>query len=117
MPRGTTAFRGCAPEQRSHCTTWCLRRLETTKARPRRHPRLFQGARGTEFSYIRDPDYGDEAYDLRSDPSELVNLLGAGGQEPAEVAELRRRVDRWEDDCMKLRDRLGVVPGFRGFDQ
>ena len=82
-----------------------------------RHPSLLQGARSGDFSYVRDPDYGDEAYDLQSDPSELVNLLGAGGQEPAEVAELRRRVDRWEGECTQLRDRLGVVPGFRGFDQ
>jgi arylsulfatase A-like enzyme len=86
-------------------------------AKAGRHPSLLQGARSPDFSYVRDLDYGDEAYDLRSDPSELVNLLGAGGQEPAEVVELRRRVDRWEDECIRLRDRLGVVPGFRGFDQ
>jgi hypothetical protein len=66
---------------------------------------------------VRDPNYGDEAYDLRSDPTELVNLLGPGGTEPADVAALRDRVDRWEDECIELRDRLGVGPGFRGFDQ
>lgn len=47
---------------------------------------------------MRDPDYGDEAYDLRSDPTKQVNLLGPGDTEPADVAALRDRVYRWEDE-------------------
>ena len=42
-----------------------------------RHPGLVRGARDHRYSYIRDPDYGDEAYDLREDPYELRNLLQA----------------------------------------
>ena len=81
-----------------------------------RHPGVLQGARTKEFSYVRDPDYGDEAYDLRKDPNELLNLLGAQGNgEPAEVGALRRRVDEWEQECLALREELGVVPGERGF--
>ena len=81
-------------------------------AKAGRHPSLLQGARSTEFSYVRDPDYGDEAYDLRSDPRELVDLLRPGAAlEPPEVAELRGRVDQWEQECLALRDELDVVPG------
>jgi arylsulfatase A-like enzyme len=83
-----------------------------------RHPSLLQSARSGQFSYVRDPDYGDEAYDLRSDPKELVNLLyERDAREPDEVTELRRRVDRWEEECLRLRDELKVVAGYRGFDQ
>jgi arylsulfatase A-like enzyme len=90
-----------------------------------RHPGLLQGARTERFSYVRDPDYGDEAYDLQSDPRELNNLLGRAGAgdgrnsgpgaKPPEVTELRRRVDDWEAECLRLRKELGVVPGDRGF--
>ena len=83
-----------------------------------RHPGLVQGVRTAAFSYVRDPDYGDEAYDLLQDPQELVNLVGSGKRrEPPEVADLRRRVDQWEVECLGLREELGVVPGLRGFGQ
>jgi len=82
-----------------------------------RHPSLLHGARTTEFSYVRDADYGDEAYDLRADPKELATLVGRGQPEPLEVANLRGRTDAWEEECLRLRDELRVVPGFRGFDQ
>jgi arylsulfatase A-like enzyme len=36
-------------------------------AKAGRHLSLLQGARSGDFSYVRDPDYGDEAYDLRTD--------------------------------------------------
>jgi arylsulfatase A-like enzyme len=92
--------------------------LPTGMAAACRHPGLLQGARTHTCSYVRDPDYGDEAYDLRSDPRELVNLLrGKSVSEPAEVTELRRRVDEWEAECLKLREQLGVVPGHRHFEQ
>lgn len=82
-----------------------------------RRPSLLQGARSQAFSYLCDPDYGDEAYDLGRDPRELFNLLGdKGSAEPPEVGKLRRRVDKWEEECLRLRERLGVIPGYRGFD-
>ena len=48
--------------------------------------------------------------------SPLHHLLADGGEPPAEVAQLRRRVDEWETACLHLREELGVVPGYRGFD-
>ena len=82
-----------------------------------RHPGLLQGARTRHTSFVRDPDYGDEAYDLRHDPQELENLLGREGvEEPLEVGDLRRRVDQWEEECIRLRERLEIIPGYRGFD-
>ena len=89
--------------------------VPTGKPAAGRHPSLLQGARTQEFSYVRDPDYGDEAYDLSSDPKELDNLLADGADAPPEVAELRRRVDEWEAECLRLRQELGVIPGYRGF--
>ena len=82
-----------------------------------RHPGLLQGARNECFSYVRDPDYGDEAYDLRSDPRELKELFTSGAPLPDDVGELRRRIDEWEAECIGLREELGVVPGDRGFQK
>ena len=81
-----------------------------------RHPGLLQGARSQEFSYVHDPDYSDEAYDLRNDPNELDNLLQDDGKSvPSEVALLRERVFEHEQECLRLREELGVVAGDRGF--
>ena len=82
-----------------------------------RHPGLVQAARTGAYSYIRDPDYGDETYDLTQDPLELNNLLGGDAAEPEPIRELRCRLEGWERECLKLRTRLGVVPGYRGFDE
>ena len=83
-----------------------------------RHPGLLQAARSATCSYIRDPDYGDEAYDLRTDPHELCNLLNPdAGAPPDDVETLRQRVAQFEEECLELRERLGVVPGDRGFVQ
>ncbi|MBT4820556.1 MAG: sulfatase-like hydrolase/transferase [Lentisphaerae bacterium] len=81
-----------------------------------RHPGLLQGARTKTHSYVRDPDYGDEAYDLQTDPHELSDLLRASpsGSTP-EVDALKRQVDTFEAQCLALRNRLGVIPGERGF--
>ena len=78
---------------------------------------LVQGARTNAFSYMRDTDWGDEAYDLKNDSLELDNLLNPGRPAPpAQVDELRGCVDAFEAECIELRDRLGVVPGYDGFD-
>ena len=80
------------------------------------HPGLLQAGRTRELSYVRDPDFGDEAYDLATDPHELRNLLAT--RQTARAAgldDMRRRVGEWEAECLALRDRLGVVPGWRGF--
>ena len=82
-----------------------------------RHPGLVQAARTSAHSYIRDPDYGDEAYDLTQDPLELNNLLGVGAAEPEPIRQLRSLLEGWGQECLELRTRLGVVPGYRGFDE
>ena len=82
-----------------------------------RHRGLVQAARSQSFVYIRDPDYGDEAYDLRQDSLELNNLLGPDRSEPEAIRQLCSRVEDWEQGCLKLRAELGVVPGYRGFDE
>ena len=81
-----------------------------------RRPGLVQSARTLTCSYIRDPDYGDEAYDLRADPNELRNLLNPGAAPLThETEELKRALDSFEQDCITLRDSMGVIPGDRGF--
>ncbi len=82
-----------------------------------RHPGLVQAARSGSYSYIRDPDYGDEAYDLTQNPLELNNLIGVDAAEPEPIRQLRSRLGGWEQECLDLRARLGVVPGYRGFDE
>lgn len=81
-----------------------------------RHPSLLVGGRTMDFSYTRDPDYGDEAYDLRENKWELENLLNPGmPPPPPQVDALRRRVDANEQECLDLRAALGIKPGDRGF--
>jgi arylsulfatase A-like enzyme len=81
-----------------------------------RHPGLVQGGRAEEFAFIKDPDYGDEAYDLARDPKELNNLLQEGGSQAPQVNDLKKRIANWEAECLRLREGLGVIPGYRGFD-
>ena len=77
---------------------------------------LVQAGRNREYSYIRDPQYGDEAYDLTRDPRELDNLLLHRGAVPDGVSRLRDELDRWEEACLGLRRQLNVIPGDRGFE-
>ncbi len=79
-----------------------------------RHPGLLTSARTKDFSYIHDPDYGDEAYDLREDPWELCNIL-QGNEAPSEVAELREAMREWDLQCKEIKSRLNIVSGDRGF--
>ena len=80
-----------------------------------RHPSVLQAARSPGSSFVHDPDYGDEAYDLRSDPAELRNLLNDRSGATLEIEELRRRAQIWQAECLRLREALAVVPGDRGF--
>jgi arylsulfatase A-like enzyme len=80
-----------------------------------RHKGLVQGARSLEYSYVHDPDYGDEAYDLKADPFELSTLTKQPGSLPPEVEELKNETLLWQEKCRQLTDELGIVPGDRGF--
>ncbi|MDA8746824.1 sulfatase-like hydrolase/transferase [Litoreibacter sp.] len=81
-----------------------------------RHPSLTHGIRTRGRAYIIDPDNGDEAYDLTTDPSELRNLLNAD-ETPLddEFQSLKSRLINFIGTCSDLRDQLGVVRGDRGF--
>jgi arylsulfatase A-like enzyme len=81
-----------------------------------RHKSLTYSARSLMHSYIRDPDNGDEAYDLITDPFELENLLHEGLPPlTAQHAELLQHIDAFEQSCTQMREELGVVAGDRGF--
>jgi arylsulfatase A-like enzyme len=77
---------------------------------------IVQGARNANVSVIRDPDFGEEVYDLETDPGELTNLAGGTYAQTDAVENLRREISAWETGCKALRSELGVVPGYRGFD-
>ena len=56
--------------------------------------------------------------DLATDPNELRNLLNPGaGPLPSEAQALKSRIASFEEECLALRERLGVIPGDRGFVQ
>ena len=79
-----------------------------------RHPGLLMSARTREFSYVHDPDYGDEAYDLREDPWELRNIARDENL-PSQVSALRDAAREWELKCGEIREKLNIVSGDRGF--
>lgn len=74
-----------------------------------------QSIRSPRYLYIRDEQYGDEAYDLQNDPHELHSLLRTSGELPAELKDMQDRLVQWHDRCVALRQTLGVIPGDRGF--
>jgi arylsulfatase A-like enzyme len=78
---------------------------------------IVRAARSRDFVFIRDPDTGDEAYDLRRDPLELVNLLPPGAGTPPELSRLEEKLTAWEQECAEHARALGVVPGPRNFDE
>lgn len=80
-----------------------------------RHANLTHCVRTSERAYIRDPDNGDEAYDLRDDPNELRTLLKHGAAPSDADEKLRQKLDAFVEECLSLRARLGIVPGDRGF--
>ena len=81
-----------------------------------RRKSLVQSGRTVDYSYLRDDQYGDEAYDLRTDPKELCNVLNDGsGSEPSWVCQMQDRINAWERKCTQLREELGVIPGNRGY--
>ena len=81
-----------------------------------RHASLTHCIRTQEQAYILDPDNGDEAYDLRADPNELCNLLNETDAElGSEFGALKDDLTGFIAECAALRERLGVVPGDRGF--
>jgi arylsulfatase A-like enzyme len=81
-----------------------------------RHKTLTHSIRTASKAYIIDPDNGDEAYDLQTDPHELVNLTN-DGMPPlgTEFVQLKNQLDAFCEESLALRDRLGVVAGDRGF--
>ncbi len=81
-----------------------------------RHSSLTHCIRTKERAYIKDPDNGDEAYDLRHDPNELKNLLKSGAPPlDDKFKELRRRLENFIRQSNDVKDRLAVVHGERGF--
>jgi arylsulfatase len=81
-----------------------------------RHKSLTHAIRTQDRAYIHDPDNGDEAYELTSDPNELKNLLNPGAPNlDQEFEEMRTRLGEFVDECDEVRKRLGVINGDRGF--
>ncbi|MDW7657464.1 MAG: sulfatase-like hydrolase/transferase [Bacillota bacterium] len=76
---------------------------------------LVQAIRSPRYLYIQDEQYGDEAYDLFSDPYELHSLLRTSGSLPPELRVMKDRLVQWRETCLKLRQSLGIIPGDRGF--
>ena len=81
-----------------------------------RHPNIIQTARNRRGAYVRDLDNGDEAYDLTSDPKELINLMKSKDTNPDHrIDQLAQKISTFEAECFQLRESLGVIPGDRGF--
>lgn len=78
---------------------------------------IVRSARSLHHVFIRDPDTGDEAYDLVNDPLELRDLLKDGRPRTAPVRDLARQLDQWEERCNAHFKALGVKPGIRNFEQ
>ncbi len=81
-----------------------------------RHASLTHCIRTSSKAYIEDPDNGDEAYDLATDPNELVCLTKSGNPPlDEEFLQLKSRLKQFRDECDTLRLQLGIIPGDRGF--
>lgn len=78
---------------------------------------LVEGVRDATFSYMTDEQYGNEAYDLREDPSEICNLAGKNMNEEQKKQSDRMlsKIESWHEQCVNLKNELGVIPGDRGF--
>ena len=42
--------------------------------------------------------------------------LVKGESRATQVDDLKRQIADWEAQCLRLRDQLGVIPGYKGFD-
>lgn len=81
-----------------------------------RHKSLIHSIRTTTRLYIMDPDNGDEAYDLATDPKELRNLANTESAAlPDEFVALKTRLQAFQSECAQLCAELGIVQGDRGF--
>ncbi len=81
-----------------------------------RHKGLVQAVRSKDYLYINDPDYGEEAYDIKNDPYELKNLFNDPNYNiPNELSNIINYSKLWHKECMRLRRKLELVPGDRGF--
>ncbi|NKB51110.1 MAG: sulfatase-like hydrolase/transferase [Rhizobiaceae bacterium] len=81
-----------------------------------RHDSLTHCIRTGSKAYIEDPDNGDETYDLEADPNELV-CLTKKGKPPLdeEFQMMKSRLKQFQEECMAMREKLGIIPGDRGF--
>lgn len=82
-----------------------------------RRKSIVRSARSLDHLYIRDPDHGDEAYDLKRDPLELHNLLSGGSAPTSAIARLSRQLDQWEQQCQRHAAGLNIEPGDRNFSK
>lgn len=81
-----------------------------------RHASLTHCIRTRDRAYIIDPDNGDEAYDLTDDPNELKNLLNPCVPPlDQEFEDMKNRLGAFVDECDEMHQRLGIIPGDRGF--
>lgn len=78
---------------------------------------IVRAARSRTHAFIRDPDTGDEVYDLVKDPLELRELRRSGATMPPPVTQLERSLAEWEERCVAHGKFLGVEPGQRNFDE
>ena len=81
-----------------------------------RHASLTHAIRTLDRTYIIDPDNGNEAYDLTTDPHELTNLTNYGMPPlDSHFTDMKDHLTNFIVECEDLRTRFDVVPGDRGF--
>lgn len=76
----------------------------------RRHE-LVMGIRTHTHSLVIDPEYGNEAYDLKQDPFELHNLFLLNAPLHDELKYLEEKIYYHQETCSQLQKSLNVIPG------